>query len=161
MSNITATSSTTTPKEPVSLLDENTSAKQLEEGMALCLSGGGYRAMVFHLGVLVRLNEIGVLGRLKRISSVSGGSITAAMLGVRWKHLRFEAGVAANLHSEVLQPVRNLAGETIDRASILSGALTPFVSIADKVAGAYKKHLYGDATLQELPDDTAGEGPRF
>ena len=33
-------------------------------GMALCLSGGGYRAMVFHLGVLWRLNDAGLLGRL-------------------------------------------------------------------------------------------------
>jgi hypothetical protein len=29
----------------------------LEDGMALCLSGGGYRAMVFHVGGLIRLNE--------------------------------------------------------------------------------------------------------
>jgi NTE family protein len=41
-------------------------------GVALCLSGGGYRAMIFHLGVLWRLNELGYLARLDRISSVSG-----------------------------------------------------------------------------------------
>ena len=29
-------------------------------GLALCLSGGGYRAMLFHLGVVWRLNEAGV-----------------------------------------------------------------------------------------------------
>jgi hypothetical protein len=27
-------------------------------GVALCLSGGGYRAMLFHLGVLWRLNKL-------------------------------------------------------------------------------------------------------
>jgi NTE family protein len=48
-----------------------------EEGIALCLSGGGYRAMLFHLGALWRLNELGYLPTLARISSVSGGSITA------------------------------------------------------------------------------------
>ncbi len=42
-------------------------------GIALCLSGGGYRAMLFHLGALLRLNELGYLARLDRISSVSGG----------------------------------------------------------------------------------------
>ena len=31
-----------------------------EEGLALCLSGGDYRAMVFHVGVLWRLNFHGV-----------------------------------------------------------------------------------------------------
>ena len=32
-----------------------------EDGLALCLSGGGYRAMVFHVGVLWRLNEVGIM----------------------------------------------------------------------------------------------------
>jgi NTE family protein len=147
--------------EPVNTQDRNTDATRIEEGMALCLSGGGYRAMVFHVGVLIRLNQIGVLGKLKRISSVSGGSIIAAMLGLQWKRLIFRGGVADNLDQEVVQPVRKLAGETIDRAAILGGMLTPFVSIADKVAKAYKEHLYDDATLQDLPNDAAGEGPRF
>ena len=47
-----------------------------EHGIALCLSGGGYRAMLFHLGAIWRLNELGYLQQLKRVSSVSGGSIT-------------------------------------------------------------------------------------
>ena len=33
-----------------------------QDGMALCLSGGGYRAMLFHVGALWRLNELGYLG---------------------------------------------------------------------------------------------------
>lgn len=150
-----------TAASPVNADDRHTESSRIEEGRALCLSGGGYRAMVFHLGVLIRLNQLGVLGGLKRISSVSGGSITAAMLGLRWKHLKFQGGVALNLEEEVVRPVRALAGETIDQASILSGILTPFVSIADKIAAAYKEHLYGAATLQDLPEDTVGEGPRF
>ena len=58
-----------------------------EPGIALCLSGGGYRAMLFHLGALWRLNEIGYLPKLERISSVSGGSITAGVLGLKWERL--------------------------------------------------------------------------
>src|SRR5208282_640505 len=58
-------------------------APLLEPGTALCLSGGGYRAMLFHLGSLWRLNEAGLLRKLNRISSVSGGSITAGMLGLQ------------------------------------------------------------------------------
>src|SRR5438309_7042658 len=49
-------------------------------GVALCLSGGGYRAALFHLGAVRRLNELGVLGRIDTITSVSGGSILAAHL---------------------------------------------------------------------------------
>ena len=61
------------------------------DGVALCLSGGGYRAMLFHLGCLWRLNQAGLLPKLDRISSVSGGSITAAALGANWASLGFDA----------------------------------------------------------------------
>ena len=144
--------------EPVNPQDPATES-HIEDGTALCLSGGGYRAMVFHIGTLIRLNELGVLRKLKRISSVSGGSITAATLGLHWKSLTFQDDVATNLHEAVVKPLGKLASETIDRASILGGMLTPFVSISDKVTKAYKKHLFGEATLQDLPADA--EGPRF
>ena len=52
-------------------------------GVALCLSGGGYRAALFHLGALRRLDELGVLPHITTISSVSGGSIVNAMLATR------------------------------------------------------------------------------
>lgn len=130
-----------------------------ENGVALCLSGGGYRAMVFHLGALWRLNELGFLPKLTRVSSVSGGSITAGVLGWRWKDLQFDAqGVAQNLRAEVIERVQSLADRTIDRESILGGLLLPG-SVADKVTNAYEKHLFGDATLQNLPAE--GQGPRF
>ena len=35
--------------------------KSPEDGVALAVSGGGYRAMVFHVGSLIRLNEVGLL----------------------------------------------------------------------------------------------------
>lgn len=39
------------------------------------MSGGGFRATLFHLGALRRLNELGLLKWMDTISSVSGGSI--------------------------------------------------------------------------------------
>jgi NTE family protein len=127
-----------------------------EPGMALALSGGGYRAMLFHLGSLWRLNEAGLLGDLVCVSSVSGGSITAAALAVRWKELDFQAGSSARLLSAVVEPVRSLARHTIDVGSIVVGLLNPFSNIADSVAAAYRKFLLGTHTLQDLPDH-----PRF
>lgn len=129
-------------------------------GVGLCLSGGGYRAMLFHLGALWRLNEVKLLKRLTRVSSVSGGSIAAATLGLRWKDLDWRDGVAANFEALVVAPVRGLAGETIDVSSAVEGLL-PFTTVGGRVARAYREHLFGDATLQALPDDAAGEGPRF
>ena len=32
-------------------------------GVGLSFSGGGYRATLFHAGVIIRLNELGVLGK--------------------------------------------------------------------------------------------------
>ena len=125
-------------------------------GVALCLSGGGYRAMIFHLGVLWRLNELGYLARLDRISSVSGGSITAGLLGLRWGRLDFAGGVARGLVAQVVEPIRAFAHHGVDVGSVLKGVFLPG-SINDKVADAYREHLYGDATLQDLPDDP----PRF
>lgn len=49
-------------------------------GLALCLSGGGFRAVLFHLGALRRLNELGVLAKVDTFSTTSGGSILAAHL---------------------------------------------------------------------------------
>ena len=96
------------------------------EGVALCLSGGGYRAMLFHLGALWRLNETGYLHRLGRVSSVSGGSITAGVLALNWEKLAFDqAGVAAAFGEQVVEPVRAMAGRTIDWQAILLGTLLP------------------------------------
>ena len=129
-----------------------------QAGLALSLSGGGYRAMLFHIGALWRLNELGYLKKLQRISSVSGGSITAGMLGLKWGSLGFGANdVAANYVQDVVEPFRALASTTIDRGSILSGLFTPG-AISDKVAQAYRDHLFGTATLQDLPGHP---GPRF
>lgn len=46
----------------------------------LCLSGGGVRAAVFHLGVLKALAEKEILNKVERISTVSGGSLLTGLL---------------------------------------------------------------------------------
>src|SRR5436190_16324080 len=53
-------------------------------GIGLCLSGGGFRATLFHAGVIQRLFELGVARRadFETVASVSGGSITAAQWAV-------------------------------------------------------------------------------
>jgi NTE family protein len=99
---------------PVNVVDTGSPADDLRspaEGTALCLSGGGYRAMLFHVGALWRLNEMGFLPRLARISSVSGGSITAGVLGLKWSRLAFDgSGVSGTFEEEIVQPLRTVAG---------------------------------------------------
>lgn len=145
--------------EREAITDEPSPQGGVEDGTALCLSGGGYRAMLFHLGALWRLNEAGYLPRLDRVSSVSGGSITAATLGLKWSALKFDdTGVSSNFDELVVAPLRKMASKTIDRGSILKGIMGPG-TISDRVASAYRKYLFSKSTLEELPD--VGEGPRF
>jgi NTE family protein len=120
------------------------------DGVALCLSGGGYRAMLFHVGVVWRLHDAGWLARLDRVSSVSGGSIAAGALALAWPRL-----AAEGIERAFVAPVRALAGRTVDQASVIVGALTPD-TISDRVSKAYRRHLFGDTTMQDLPDH-----PRF
>jgi NTE family protein len=144
------------PTAPVEPIPTDELARKPVQGTGLCLSGGGYRAMVFHLGVLWRLYEAGLLGNVNRISSVSGGSLTAAVLGLNWKKLSFDpSGLRADFEPEVVAPIRALASETIDAEAIVLGSLLPG-RVGDRIAAAYEEHLFGKATLQDLPDE-----PRF
>lgn len=123
--------------------------------VGLCLSGGGYRAAVYHIGALIRLNQAGVLPRLRTVSSVSGGSIVAAFLGLHWTKLIFDAeGVATNLDAVVLDPVLRFTGHGLDAAAVLSSAFIPGL-ISRRVQKRYKA-LFGSATLADLPDRQSG-----
>lgn len=55
--------------------------------IGLALSGGGFRASLFHVGVLARLAEVGLLRRVEVISTVSGGSIVGALYYLHVKEL--------------------------------------------------------------------------
>ena len=93
-----------------------------DRGWCLCLSGGGFRATLFHLGAVRRLNELGVLSRLSTITSVSGGSILNGLLACRWSRLNLnDNGVYSNLEEEVGKPMRVFCSQDL-RTSLLLGA---------------------------------------
>jgi NTE family protein len=123
----------------------------LEPGIGLALSGGGFRAMLFHAGALLRLNELGVLSRVARISSVSGGSIAAGFLASVWATLKPVNGVFDQFQQKYVEPILAFSREKIDVADILTGLL-PWTSAAQQVAASYDKSLLHDKTLQDLPD---------
>jgi len=150
--------------------------KPVEDHIAVCLSGGGYRAMLFHTGVLWRLIELELLspinhtvkppggrpktiGTFKRISSVSGGSIISAMLGLKWTALRFNSGQLIESYvEEVVDPIRKLAGKTLasDSAEGIVRVLGDIIfpgSVNEHVAAAYDKYLFRKAKLNQLPAD--------
>ena len=131
-----------------------------EQKIGLALSGGGFRATLFHLGGLTRLNEIGLLARLGCISGISGGSVAAVYLGLKWSKLEFdENGVAVNLNAEIVEPIREFCGRNIDLAPTIANAVAMlFGGVTSTLSGQYRI-LFGSATLQDLPDDNTG--PRF
>lgn len=58
------------------------------EKIGLALSGGGFRATLFHLGVTRALAEAGLLGNTSHIVAVSGGSVLGAHLVLNWSKYR-------------------------------------------------------------------------
>ncbi len=130
--------------------------QKLEDGIGLCLSGGGFRAMLFHLGAFVRMNELGLLAKLDRVASVSGGSLAAGALAVAWDQLTFDQnGIVTNLTERVAEPILALSRKYIDIPAIALGFL-PFVHASDVAALAYDYWLFRGKTLQDLP-----QRPRF
>ena len=140
-------------------------------GVALALSGGGYRAMLFHLGALRRLNEAGYLRKLGedgKISSVSGGSITAARLAIIWNELTFdESGVATNLETLLIEPVVDFASKKpdldsfigLDAATLIEAVLTFGRNAGNELSENLAEDLLGHGTLQDFPD--IDQGPHF
>lgn len=131
----------------------------------LALSGGGFRATLFSLGSLWRLNEMGWLRRLDIITSVSGGSITNAVLASRWPKLNWsednDHGVATNFKELIADPLQGFCSKNIDVAAGLQGLLSPFSSTADKIEKAYHDDLFDDITMQNIPEPQKGKAPRF
>jgi NTE family protein len=118
-----------------------------DEVTSICLSGGGYRAMLFHTGALWRLHQTGLLPKIGIFSSVSGGSIANGWLALNWDALK---APGANFEQVFVAGMRQIANTTIDVWAVLGGVWNG--SIAAKVAAAYDRVLFNGRTLQQLPD---------
>jgi NTE family protein len=122
----------------------------VEAGIALALSGGGFRATLFHIGSCHRLVELGVLTKLARISSVSGGSIFSGVVAAAWNELARDPSVA-NYQRLVVQPLRQFCRQHVDTLAVGEGLLTPWQSIGDAVEAKYHTDLF-QINLNQLPD---------
>lgn len=101
--------------------------------VGLALSGGGFRAAFYHLGVMARLAEIDALRRVEVISTVSGGSIMGAHYALKLKKMmeeepaesltrghyielmkclipKFYQGVSGNMRMRALSSIKTLWG---------------------------------------------------
>ncbi len=118
-------------------------------GIALALSGGGFRATLFHLGALRRLNELGVLSKVDTISSVSGGSLMSACLA---RVMMESATPSAFDFSALEKTVYDLVSYNLRRRILLKRVL-PWnwgTSLPELVAKELSKHVT-DKSLADLP----------
>ena len=122
-----------------------TSVDGKERRIGLALSGGGFRAAAFHLGVFRKLRELGLLWKLDLLTCVSGGSIAGAFLASHWGDDSALDGLDAYLRTK-----------SIAVSSVIGGILDPFNSRLDKLAATYERDLFGDRTLGALQS-----GPRL
>lgn len=125
--------------------------------MPYAYPGGGFRASIFHVGALRRLNELGVLSQVDTFSCVSGGSIIGGYLahriggGLRVADARY-VGLDAVL-DEFLQftrrDIRTLP--TLARLKIWERT-----GRAPRAIERYYRQLVGGTLLVDLPSH-----PRF
>lgn len=101
---------------------EGPSVSAQEPYVALALSGGGSRAIAFHLGCLRALNDLGILQKTRVMSTVSGGSVIGALYayGRHDSFEAFDAGIVSLLQ-------KGLQWRTV-RTAVLSSQLPKIVA---------------------------------
>lgn len=130
--------------------------------IGLALSGGGFRATLYHLGLVRFLRDAGVLPNVSHITAVSGGSIVAAHLALNWERYNgspeeFDA-TATELISLVRLDMRNRIVRRFPLLIPLRG-LRRLVGMSNRkmtrtglLEYHYEQHLYGDTSLFQLPE---------
>lgn len=120
--------------------------------IGLCLSGGGIRAVVFHLGVLARLAEDSLLEQVEAVSSVSGGSLCAGLV-FRANEYRWPDSGAFKGH--VIPHIRRIVTEQGLQASLIARVLRMPGSLlkprAADVSRLIQERWDIDAKLEKLP----------
>ena len=127
---------------------------------AVALSGGGFRAALFHLGVLRRIAELGWLPMVDAISGVSGGSIIAAFAALRWNQMLSAGGDVAAFERHIAGPfVTAITTQKYSRRVAVRTMSTGPIRIFDRtftrtsaLGDILSESLYGNGQCTELPD---------
>jgi NTE family protein len=113
--------------------------------IGLALSGGGFRAAAFHLGVMRQLKDMRLLDKIDLFTCVSGGSIAGAVVALNWQN------------PNKLDILENyLRTRSVAVSSVIRGLVDPFDTRLEKLADSYDDDLFKQATLGAL-----AKGPRI
>jgi NTE family protein len=114
--------------------------------IGLCLSGGGFRAALYGLGVGRYLAEAGLLRQVEAVSAVSGGAVAAAVLADRWPALaRADFSLAAYIR-EVEKPFHRAVTETNMRNEAIGRWAKRRLSLRGRSRGS----AMGDVLVEHL-----------
>jgi NTE family protein len=120
--------------------------------IALALSGGGFRATVFHLGVLSRLAEEKKLEDVNYLSTVSGGSLSAGLV-FALSNFTWPSSLAYN--QKVLPKARQILTQVDLQGELIKRTLTNIFEITDSRADDLSillRELWGiNYLLKDLP----------
>lgn len=121
--------------------------------IALALSGGGFRATVFHFGVLARLAESEQLENVTFLSTVSGGSLC---VGLVYAKNNFSWPTSEKYTDHVLPEVRDLLTTFSLQKSLIYRVLGSFWTLletrADDLSELMREHWGITASLRDLPE---------
>src|SRR5437763_14766306 len=130
--------------------------------IGLALSGGGFRATLYHLGLVRFLRDAGLLSQVTHITSVSGGSVFAAHLVLNWDLYNGSANDFEAAASKLLAFVRMDVRNRIARRVLLTvplrwprrllGLSNPELTRAGWPESHDAKHLYAGTGRVELPE---------
>lgn len=134
-----------------------------DQHFGLALSGGGFRAVLYHLGVIRFLRDTAILPKVTHITSVSGGSVIGAHLALNWdRYCGTEAefdGVAGELLRFLELDVRNRIVRRFPLAALVNAGrrvarLEPkrHNTRTGLLERHYERFLYGDTGLFKLPE---------
>jgi len=122
--------------------------------LGLALSGGGFRASFFHIGVLARMAELDLLRHVEALSTVSGGSILGVLYYLKLKNLlesktddaitqQDYLKLVAELETEFLTAVqKNLRVRTFSSIWHNLKMMLPSYSRSDRIGELYDKYIY-------------------
>lgn len=145
---------------------DNLISQPTRQRITLSLSGGGFRATLFHLGVIRFLYEAGLLRRVCRIASVSGGSVIAAHLVLNWERYTVHAETFDSAAQEIVAFVGSDVFRHVVRRWVLTWlTVLPRVlrrqryTITNLLQGEYRR-LYKNAKIKDLCGGPAANAPR-
>jgi predicted acylesterase/phospholipase RssA len=134
----------------------------------LGLSGGGFRAALFHIGVLARLAELDVLHRVEVLSCVSGGSIIGAHYYLEVRRLlqsKPDEDINKQDYIDIVAKLRKDFLDGVQRNIRTRVAVNPFQTIKMIFTSKYSRtmragELYETEIFSRVNDGGGGE-PRW